>query len=253
MEKRTYFHLPHKAIKKATCEGWETSLFYLSQLYCIHKHPVFYNYSIRGLAMLLNCSASTLSVHIKILRQKGFISVKNGNLHLIGRKHLQGRYKQRLTKIPLYATKQDQITYFRFILAKDNLDRQQRKIQLKKNIVKMHTSQRTAHKEAKRLLKAEKTMRSKGIDVATSINENLMLTNKKLGALCSRSQRTAIKIQKQFNSLGLVKTCRNMQFVQSGLNKRAFFEKYYLGKYLLSKSGNVFVSLPNIWQLPCAS
>lgn len=231
-------------------EGWLTSLCYFTWLKKAHKKPIFYNYTLRSVSDKIKCSPATLLHHLNILKAHGLISTQYGNLFLKGSTALKKEHKSFLVPVMVCNNKADQITALRFVLPKRKLHIEDRVITLKKNIISFNKGEFLEPLEFARAVKWRKKYMGRGVDVETSLRDKLTLSNAQLGQLCNRSTRTAIKIQKAFNKLGLVKTQSNWELVDRGLNRRAFFIKYYQGNYRLTKAGNVFKVLPNQWILP---
>jgi len=242
--------LPLALIRKAIKEGWLLSLVYFIHLRQVHRKPVFYNYTLRKISSLIKCSPTTLGTHINILRDKGLLNIKDGHLFLTGSTALSKLYRSFLTPVSVHQSRADQTTALRFVVAKRKLHNQDKVIILKKDIIKLHQHRFTEYAKAKSLLKAKKRL---NFNVETSrIEERLVLSNANLGSLCNRSQRTGIKIQKEFNRLGFVETRRNTMILEKGHNRRSFFAKCLSSKHQLSSMGNIFVVLPNLWLIPPA-
>lgn len=182
-----------------------------------------------------------------MLMKHGLIDVRDRHLHLKGSTALLKTYRSILVPVLVRSNKAEQITALRFVEVKKNLHYQDKAIELKKDIIKLHESKFTKYKDAKRLLKAQRLM---NFNVETSeINTMLILSNKRLGQICNRSQRTGIKIQKALNDLGLVKTKRNTLLLEKGHNRRSFFSKCLNSSHQLSTQGNIFKVLPNRWTI----
>lgn len=245
-----YSQLPLKLVKKAIDEEWAYSLCYFIWLRKVHRKPIFYNYTLRKVSELIKCSPATLRHHLNILRDKGLIAIQDKHLFLKGSSALRKEHKSMLVPVLVCNNRTDQLTALRFVLPKRKLHIEDKAISLKKDIISLNNGVFLEPKEFVIAMKWRKKYMWRGVNVETSMKDKLTLSNSQLGYLCNRSQRTAIKIQKAFNTLGLVQTQKNWELVDTGFNRKAFFSKYFQGKYKLTKAGNVFRVLPNQWVLP---
>lgn len=236
--------IPYKLVKQAVDEGWVFTLIYFVQLRKVHKKPIFYNYSIRRLSDALHCSVGTLHYHLKIMAQKGLIKVTDGNLILIGSRKLNNKLKSTLIPIKYSANRKDQLTLLRYSLIKNNLQHQHEAVEEKKNVINIH--KKMPLKQLKKVLRKYGSLQA----VETSINDKLILSNRKVGFICNRSQSTGMKIQKELNRLKVVKTERNVKLCSpERYSHRAFFEMVLPSKYKLTSQGLIYVQLPNSWSI----
>ncbi|WP_312697084.1 hypothetical protein [Sphingobacterium mizutaii] len=237
-----------KLVNTAVKYDWLLSLCYFARIRQLYKNGKVYNYSLRKVSRKLDCSPSTLSVHLKKLQANKLITISHGNLQCIGRDNMLKLYPSAMFPIKASTDHQTQLINLKFCLFERNLDKQRKTIQTKKEIIKMHNSAFTPHKKAQRLLKAEKKLNA----TETSLQINLCLSNRKIGQIYKRSQHTGLRLQKQFNEAGLIISKHNYKVVErEQIGYRAFREKYISNKFHYSnQSGMVFLNLPNRFSYP---
>lgn len=225
------------------------TLAYFIKLRSVHSNGIFYKYSIRKLSNTLNCSPACLSHHLKIMSKNGLISLNNGNLKCIGRDAMFKLYKSATFPVKLSADRKNQLTLLKSTLLIRKLKLENKAIEAKKAIIKMHKSKFTKHGDAKVLLMLErKFIKQSGNAVEISLSNNLMLSNNSIGKLINRSKSTGLRLQKELNRLGVIKSSKNtVQIEFKPISFREFRCKYISNKYVYCKcSGLVYLSLPNI-------
>lgn len=215
----------------------------------LHKKPIFYNYSLRKIASALKCSPTTVGKHIKVLQDKGLLTIKDGHLFLLSTNQLK-----RTTKSPLFCVgvsehKATQITYLRYALVKRNLYYQKKKFNQKNDTLQLLNGEKSFdHKETGRLLRFSRRFISLR-HLESSMDKDFTLSNKKFGSICNRSKTTGYKIQKQFNYLKLLKSTKRIDVICEGYDRRAFFEAGFDGSYFLSGNGTVYKRRSNLLSL----
>lgn len=234
-------YLPLKVVRNAIEQKWDNSLAYYCILKKLYTKPIIYNFSLRKLGATIKCSPTTLSHHIKILSEKGLLSVKNGNLCLKGTRTLNKEVKSILIPIKSCSNKTEQLSYIRYGVVKRNLDIQHKEITLKKAILTIQENVKMTVKTAKKLIKLRNKQKTE-----ISVYANLVLSNKKFGSLCNRSQSTGSKLQKLFNNNGLIESNKNVvKYSDDFFSRKRFFSLELDAKYFLSNKGIVYRRLPN--------
>lgn len=93
--------LPVKMIKTAEDNGWSRSLAYFIKLKSLHKTNTHYNYSLRSLSKMIDCSPACLSFHLKELNKQGVVSYTANNITFSGLKKLQTTYGSKNVGVPV--------------------------------------------------------------------------------------------------------------------------------------------------------
>jgi hypothetical protein len=209
----------------------------------LHQRPVIYNYSLRKIAAKLKASPTTIKTHIEKLERLGLITRKNGHLYF---KSTQQFFRERtspMVAVGIAGNKQQQIAYLRFPIFKRNLHTQYKKVNKKNNVLKMLQGDNLSYKATKAAMRQSKHLNLKTLE--SSLDTDFTLSNKKIGILTNRSTSTAIKIQKSFNNLGLIKSFKRVKLLFKGHNRRSFFELNLNGSYFLSTKGCIYQRLSN--------
>lgn len=239
-----HIQLPLALIREATACNWLDSLIYYIWLKKLYTKPVFYNYSLRKLATLLQCSPSTISHHIAILSQKGLCFNDGANLRL---KSIISHRKDGGLMVPVAISKNkaEQRMYLRYAIIKRNLHSQVRINSTKNDVIKFHKDEITDFKQYKALIKVAKNYPPLK-QLESSVQNVLTLSNNKIGKLTNRSQSTGIKIQRAFNNLLLIRSTKRVSQVSIlKTDKRGFFEQVLTSHHFLTNKGYVFKRLSN--------
>lgn len=178
---------------------------------------------------------------------KGLISYNNGNLLCTGRAKLLKLFPGAECATKVTGKIIDQKTLVKFILIKNKLNTQYKINKLKKDIIKIHHSKRSEPKRTKQLLTIQSKLNVTLSQLETSINNDFILSNRKIGQTFHQSQSTGLRLQKKFNTLKLIRSKRNFKIVEPfAIPYREFRERYISNKYQHSSlTGLVFRCLPN--------
>jgi len=217
---------------------WLDSLCYYVWLKKLHHRPVIYAPSLRKISAGINCSPTTVKTHISVLIKQGLAHYSAGYLHLKSTNSFEGK----LIAIGVSNNKSQQRDLLRFALIKRNIHCQFREYNSRNDVLKFMQGVRFPYKVAKRLYKKAKRL---NLNAESYLVNDLTLSNKKIGELCERSQSTGLRIQKSFNNLYLIKSYKRVEKVETGHNRRSFFEKFPGQAYFLSDKGTVFKRLSN--------
>lgn len=248
--------LPLGVVRDSFEEKWERSLVFFVQLRTLYTKPIVYNFTYKKISMLLNISIGTVKKHIDILKSKNLVSVNNKNLCLKGTTALKKLYTGVLVPVKLSDNKKDQLTLLRYIVIKRNLRLQEKACRKALDIINYHKGRLKGltGKGVKSLLKREEAMKAKtGLSVEKGLRTDFLLSNVKIGGLCNRGIHTGLKIQAEFNRLGLIESSSNYRFIPStkAISRKDFFHlqeysgKFTSGAYSLSGKGNIYKRLPN--------
>lgn len=93
--------LPINLIKEAEQQGWLRSLAYFVRCKSLYQNNTHYNYSLRTLGERIKCSPACLSVHLKVLSDKGLISYHSGNITFSGLRKMQSTYGLKNVGVPV--------------------------------------------------------------------------------------------------------------------------------------------------------
>lgn len=241
-----YTWLPENLIQDAISNKWEISLAYFILLRGRYKNNTYYNFTYRSLGLKTGISYAVLSRHIKRLKDKGLVSIHNGNLTLTGSGKLAELYDSKLVAINKASNKKDTILNIQFTRIIRNLKSQHFVVKRLIGIKKLQKQSFTTYNQAKKLIKYRRENNTERLT-----NDYYMLSNRKFGSLNNRSQSTGLNIQKRMNAKGLIISKRNsLKYSDIKVNHRAFYNMYLPSKYILGSNGNIYISLPNKIYIP---
>jgi len=209
----------------------------------LHQRPVIYHYSLRKIAAKLKASPTTIKTHIERLERLGLVTRHNGHLYLKSTHQFFRERTSPMVAVGIADNKQQQIAYLRFPLFKRNLHTQYKKVNQKNNVLQLLQGANLSYKATIAAIRQSKRLNLKTLE--SSLDTDFTLSNKKIGILTNRSTSTAIKIQKAFNTLGLIKSFRRVKLLLTGHNRRSFFELNLNASYFLSNKGCVYQRLSN--------
>lgn len=238
-------YLPLKLIRQSISERWENTLGYYCLIKKLHTKPIIYNFSLRKLSALIGCSPTTLSHHIEIMSQNGLITLRDGNLTLIGTRKLNEEVNSILIPVRVGKNKSEQVTFLRHSLITRNLNIQHSLYTKKTAILSIQRS--NCPLELKRIKKLIKLRNSQFPTLTEkSVCDKLILSNKKFGKLCNRSTSTGSRIQKKLNDLNLIQSHKNIElYSATPVNKPGFYSLCLSSKYFLSKKGLIYSRCAN--------
>ena len=241
-----YTWIPENLIQHAISNKWEISLAYFILLRGRYKNNTYYNFTYRSLQDKTGISYSVLSRHIKRLKDKGLVSVNNGNLTLTGSCKLAELYDSKLIPISKASNKKDTILNIQFTRIIRNLKSQHFVVKRLIGIKKLQNQSFTTYNQAKNLIKYKRENNTERLT-----NDYYMLSNRKFGSLNNRSQSTGLSIQKRMNNNGLIISKRNsLKCSDIKTNKRGFYNMCLPSNYRLGSDGIIYKSLPNKIYLP---
>lgn len=256
-DKKTW--LPFMVVENSFSERWERSLLFYCQLKHVYKKPIIYNYTLRKIGELMQCSPTSVKYHLDLLKEKGLIFISGKNLNLTGVTNLLNKCstKKFLVPVKYFKDKKEHLTSLRYVLIKRNFRLQERAINSSINIINYHQGKlkNLTSRQVKSLLKKEKDKEMKTkTTVEKSFRNFLILSNQKFGSLCNRGILTGLKIQKDLNSLGFITSHHRVRFYlgKNFKSKKDFYyykefnpNGYLNNSYLLSNKGNLYKKLPN--------
>lgn len=241
-----YTWIPENLIQDAISNKWEISLAYFILLRGTYKNNTFYNFTYRSLEAKTGISFAVLSRHIKRLKDKGLISIHNGNLSLTGSRKLAELYDSKLIPIKQSQTKKEIILNIQFTRVLRNLNSQHFVVNRLIGIKKLQKQSFITYKQAKKLIKYKRENNTERLT-----NDYYILSNRKFGSLNNRSQSTGLNIQKRMNDSGLIISKRNvLKCSDIKTNKRGFYNMCLPSKYMIGSDCFIYKSLPNKINIP---
>ena len=204
-------------IDRAFKEGWHDTLYYYVRLKKQFHKPIFYNYSYRKIANLINASPSSVSKHVKILIDKNLAHISNGHLCIYSPQNslLKNNIKDNtIVNIPYHASKRAMLDELRGVILIQNLNCQKKAIARSSAIVKKcnRPDSIVSKREYKYITKKG------GLEVLEkNINNNVSLSNKSIGVLFNRSQSTGKLYQKRLNKQGVISSKANIKVLLVGV------------------------------------
>jgi len=235
--------IPLKMIRDAVDNNWINTLAYFCQLKQVHQNRTFYRYSIRKLAKAIDCSAATMSHHLKVMQSKGLITIKNDNLTVTGTNKLKAQSKSKLIPVKTDKDKSIQVDYIRFAIIKRNMAYQKVGYEFRNKALKFLKTGNSSGLKAK-MLANYVSQRNTALERFRS--SEFLLSNKSFGKLINRSQATGRKFQSRINKLRLIKSIKNVLKIDGPKNNlRGFNELTLPAKLFLSYNGDTYLRLPN--------
>lgn len=142
-------------------------------------------------------------------------------LKLIGITKLNKLYKGVIVQIPIMNNKKAQLAAFRYAVLHKDLRIQQHAVDRKNRIVKSLRTTRCvlSKKDYKYYRKNFKNLSH----LETSMTDCLTLSNRKIGSLYLRSERTGSNYQCQMRNLGLIKTKPRFELIMEDTTLNSFF------------------------------
>lgn len=240
----SHYNIPFPLIKKAIEDEQLDTLYYFFQLRNRFKANIFLTPSIKEVARKCKISPSVLYYHSKKMFENGWIyRTKQGFIALKGINQFKLREKELCVRVPIYKNKKEQIAFFRFVVIKKNLKRQEKAIKHKTEIINSSRTQIPLDKKTLKFMQKNGGFKQ----IAQSFNNRLTLSNKKIGGLVNRGQTSGLRYQKQLNQMNLIESKRKIEIIKRNCSPLEYFHIYQQKGYTYSRNrgGVVFIQRSN--------
>lgn len=229
------YNIPLTLIFKCVHNEQLLALYYYYKLRNVHKNNVFYNATYSSLSETLKLSRPNIKKYIQIMVDNGWCNFYTNPktrityLKLIGITKLNKLYKGVIVQIPVMDSRKAQLAAFRYAILHKDLRIQQYAVDRKNRIVKSLETKRCglSKKDYKYYRKNFKNLSH----LETSITDCLTLSNKKIGSLSLRSERTGSNYQCQMRELGLIKTKPRFRVIMEDATLNSYFHYRELNNF----------------------
>lgn len=249
--------LPLGLVRDSLNGNWERSLLFYCKLKKAYSKPIVYDYSLRKVATLLECSPTVVKTHLDKLKEKGLVVISNNNLCLVGSTKLQSLVERNKNLVPVeyHNNNKDHLIALYFTVIKRNLHLQEKKIKKLIDIINLQEDKLPnglSKNYIKSLMRASALFKKNNINVERLIQNCLTLSNAKIGSLVSRKQLSGLKVQKELNRLGYIKSFKRILITGTEVSKSRYqmIQKYNPTNELLGRNKNTFIQKTNLMFLP---